>query len=61
MTIDNLNKPKIRIKQGAGKNVNVSCTIFRKVLYHLGLINSFQEIDYIIITKQKEEIPKKII
>ncbi len=58
MTTDNLNKPKIRIKQGAGKNINVSCSIFRKVLYATGLINSFQKIDYIIITKQKEEIPK---
>lgn len=50
-------KNKIRINQEAGKSINVSCAIFRKILFILNLISQFRELDYLIITKQKIEPP----
>lgn len=50
---------KIRIKQNGGINLNISFSKFRRILNYLDLIHEFKRVDYIILTKKKEELPIK--
>jgi hypothetical protein len=53
------NSKKIRINQRGGKDLSISHSKFRKILYYLGIVGDFRKIDYLILTKIKESPNKK--